>query len=180
MKKAGFLVLIASSLLVMAKRAAGQAQGDSPPVHVRSTFRFALAIPLKRAAHFFGPEGERCWAGSSWNPEFLYPQPGKDIEGAVFTVQHDTHKSVWVNTRFDLDAGRMQYVSFLPDTLVSIVDVQLATVDPSTTEVEVTYSRTALSSTANNKVVELGGSDKTSGPHWQSAIESCLKTQPPS
>lgn len=175
MKKARFLVLAAFNFLGMARCAVGQAGSDLLPVHVRNTFRFTLAIPLKKAAPFFGPEGERCWAGHSWNPEFLYPLPGKDIEGAVFTIQHDSHKSVWVNTRFDLDAGQMQYVSLIPDMHVSIVEVQLAAVDPSTTRVEVTYSRTALSPTANSKVIDLGSSDKTSGPHWQSAIEGCLK-----
>ena len=145
--------------------------------HVRHRFQFVVRAPLVRAAVLFGPNGERCWAGPNWNPEFLYPQPGKDTQGAVFTVQHGPHKSVWVNTVFDPVAGRMQYVSFTPETLVTTVEVRLTAVDPSNTNVEVTYARTALEAAANDEVEDLGRKDRESGPEWQRAIEQCLRTQ---
>jgi hypothetical protein len=147
------------------------------PAYVSNSFQFVVKAPLSRAAPLFGPEGERCWAGQHWNPEFLYPQPGKDVQGAVFTVQHGPHKSVWVNTLFDPVGGRMQYVSFIPDTLVSTVDVRLTVLDPLRTGVEVTYARTALDAAANDHVQAMGKSDRESGPEWQHAIESCLTTQ---
>jgi hypothetical protein len=46
--------------------------------------------PFAKAAPLFGPEGERAWAGKHWNPEFIHPQPARDVEGAVFTIQHGT------------------------------------------------------------------------------------------
>jgi len=144
------------------------------PTHVSHRFQFVVRAPLVRAAVLFGPNGERCWAGPNWNPEFLYPQPGKDTEGAVFTVQHGHHKSVWVNTLFDPAAGRMQYVAFIPEKLVTTVEVRLAAVDSSNTDVEVTYARTALDSSANDEVEALGRKDSESGPEWQRAIEKCL------
>jgi len=147
------------------------------PVHVRNSFQLLVRAPLARAATLFGPEGERCWAGPHWNPEFLYPQPGKDVQGAVFTIQHGPHKSVWVNTLFDPSAGRMQYVSFIPETLVSTVDVRLTAVDLSSTSVKVTYARTALDAAANAEVEALGKRDRESGPEWQQAIEKCLATR---
>ncbi len=150
---------------------------EAAPAHVRNSFRFTVQAPLSRAAPLFGPEGEKCWAGEYWAPEFLYPQPGKDVEGTVFTVQHGPHKSVWVNTLFDLNSGRMQYVSFVPDTLVFTVDVRLTPIGPSITSVTVTYVRTALSTDANDHVQALGVSDGESGAHWQEAIEGCLGKQ---
>jgi hypothetical protein len=144
------------------------------PAHVRNSFQFVVRAPLSRAAPLFGPEGERCWAGPHWSPEFLYPQPGKDIQGAVFTVQHGPHTSVWVNTLFDPAAGRMQYVAFIAGAHVSTVDVRLTALDPSSTSVAVTYARTALDVTANDDVRAMGTSDSESGPHWKQAIESCL------
>lgn len=147
------------------------------PAHVLNSFQFVLRAPLSRAAPLFGPEGERCWAGQHWNPEFLYPQPGKDVQGAVFTVQQGPHKSVWVTTVFDQAGGRMQYVSFVPGTLVSTVDVRLTALDASSTRVEVTYARTALDAAANDHVLGMGKSDRESGPDWQQAIESCLTGQ---
>jgi hypothetical protein len=79
-----------------------------------------------------------------------------------------------VNTLFDPAAGRMQYVAYIPETLVSTVDVRLTAVDPSSTSVEVTYARTALGAAANDDVETLGKRDRESGPQWQRAIESCL------
>jgi hypothetical protein len=144
------------------------------PVHVSNSFALTVHAPLSRAAILFGPDGERCWAGERWNPEFLYPQPGKDVQGAVFTVQHGPHKSVWVNTVFDTVGGRMQYVSFIPDAVVSTIDVRLTSVDPSSTRVDVTYARTALDAAANDDVEAMGKRDRESGPEWEQAIAKCL------
>jgi hypothetical protein len=150
------------------------AQTDARPAHVTNSFHFVVAASWSRAAAFFGPEGERCWAGEHWNPMFLYPLPAQDIQGAVFTVQHGPHKSVWINTLFDPIGGRMQYASFIPDTLVFTVDVRLSVLTLSTTKVEVTYVRTALDAAANEDVVALGRRDAENGPEWQQAIERCL------
>ena len=145
------------------------------PAHVSNHFHFLVHATLSSVVPLFGPDGERSWAGDEWNPEFLYPQPGKDILGAVFTVQQGHHKSVWINTLFDVARGRMQYVSFVADAMVSTVDVQLTAVDPLTTSVEVRYVRTALNASANDEVQGLGKSDRQRGRHWQDAIDTYLR-----
>lgn len=71
----------------------------------------------------------------------------------------------------------MQYVSFVPGTLVFIVDVRLTLISPSTTSVDVTYTRTALDTVANVEVESLGQRDRESGPIWQQAIQGCLSGQ---
>jgi hypothetical protein len=147
------------------------------PVHVDNSFQFLVNAPLSVAAPLFGPEGERGWAGDGWDPQFLYPQPGKDVQGVVFTVKQGKHASVWVATLFDLAGGRMQYVSVVPGIRVSIVDVHLTARDALTTSVEVRYVRTALDVSANEEVQALGESDRQEGPHWQEAIESYLRGQ---
>lgn len=96
----------------------------------------------------------------------------------MFTLQHGGRKSLWVNTLFDVAGGRMQYVSFVPGTLVFTVDVRLTSVNPSITRVEVTYARTALDAAANDEVQTMAMSDRENGPHWRQAIESCLGNHP--
>ena len=172
MRGARWVLGLLASILMICSNASSQ---DRTPVQVRSSFHFELSVPLARAAPLFGPEGERCWAGEQWNPEFVYPQPGRDIEGAVFTIQHGTHKSVWVNTLFDLAAGRMQYVSFIPDVLVSTIEVRLTALNPTSTRVDVTYIRTALSADANDHVQVLAANSGTSGKEWKKAIQECLE-----
>jgi hypothetical protein len=146
----------------------------TPAAHVSNTFQFVVQAPLERAAPLFGAEGERCWAGKHWDPKFLYPQPVRDVPGAVFTVRHGPHDSVWVNTVFDLTAGRMQYVAFIPDSLVSTVEVHLTAAGPRTTNATVTWTRTALDAALNDDVAAMGKQDEESGPDWQRSIASCL------
>jgi hypothetical protein len=156
------------------------AQTSPAPVHVTNSFHFIVPAPLSQAAPLFGPEGERCWTGPHWNPEFLHPQrvkdhPFHDQQGAVFTIQNGPHKSVWVNTLFDLANGRMQYVAFTPGALVSTVEVRLTPLTASTTGVEVTYARTALDPAANVDVEAIGAADRENGPKWQQSIEASLR-----
>jgi hypothetical protein len=54
------------------------------------------------------------------------------------------------------------------------VDVRLSAVDPTHTEVEVTYARTALNAAINDEVEAMGARDRENGPEWQEAIEKCL------
>jgi len=143
-------------------------------VHVSNTFRFEVAAAVNRVAPLFGPEGERSWAGKDWNPEFLYPQPAKDVQGAVFQVRHGERMMVWVNTVFDLPNGRMQYVAFIDNVAVTTVDVRLTSEDAAHTAVDVTYTRTALQPAANDEVRALGESDRRKGPEWQKGVEAGL------
>ena len=157
------------------------AQAVTPPpvelAHVSNTFRFVVDQPVSRMGPLFGPEGERTWAGKHWNPEFLYPAAAKDIQGAVFTVRHGPHNSVWVNTLFDLDGGKIQYVYFIPNALVTTIDVKLTPNQASGTSVEVTYTRTAIDASANEDVRAMGDEDRGSGPHWKRDIEAALSEQ---
>jgi hypothetical protein len=154
--------------------AAGLETVQATPAHVSNRFRFEVHAPMARVAPMFGPAAEREWAGEHWKPEFLYPRPDADVQGAVWTVSHGDVKAVWVNTIFDLAAGRMQYVCFFPDAMVFTVDVRVTALYAATTAVEVTYVRTALTAEANEHVRELGKKDAASGPEWKEAIEGYL------
>ena len=165
------LCLIAIGVPLYCQDAASR---EADLAHVRNTFQLTVKAPYKDAALLFGPNGERGWAEGNWDPHFLYPLPGRDVEGAVFTVQHGSHRAVWVNTAMDLDGRHFQYVYFIPDVMVTTIDVRFEFQDADTTKVRVVYERTALTSQANEHVRELGESDRTSGPDWQKAIERYL------
>jgi hypothetical protein len=147
---------------------------SQPAAHVSHSFAFAMNAPLPDAAPLFGPEGERAWAGDDWNPQFVFPVPARDVEGAVFTLRHGEHTAVWVNTLFDLSGGRMQYVYVLGDLLVTTIDVRLHAIDAAHTKVDVTYVRTALQPEANEHVAALGKHDGEQGRVWEKAINAYL------
>jgi hypothetical protein len=143
--------------------------------HVSNSFSLTVNASMHVAAPLFGPVGERAWAGDDWNPQFLFPASARDVEGAVFTVRHGGHTSLWVNTLFDLGGGRMQYVSVLDDLLVSTIDVRLHAIDAAHTKAEVTYVRTALRQEADEHVISLGKHDREQGKVWEASINAHLQ-----
>jgi hypothetical protein len=143
-------------------------------MHVSTSFDLVVHAPYAKTAPLFGPEGERPWAGKHWNPEFLHPQPAADIEGAVFTIQHGPYKAVWVNTLFDLEARHFQYVYFMPDLMVTVIDVRFKPEGADVTGVNVVYTRTALTPEGNEHVAAMSEGDKTAGKDWQKGIDDYL------
>jgi hypothetical protein len=148
-----------------------------PPsrTHVSNSFGFTVNATMRDAAPLFGPEGERVWAGDDWNPQFVFPVPARDVQGAVFTVRHGEHTAVWVNTLFDVEGGRMQYVYVLADLLATTIDVRLHPIDAAHTGVDVTYVRTALRPEADEHVLSLGKHDSEQGKEWADAINAYLQ-----
>lgn len=148
----------------------------APLLHVSTSFDLVVHASYAKTAPLFGPDGERAWAGKHWNPEFIHPQPAHDEEGAVFTVQHGPLKAVWVNTLSDMDARHFQYVYFLTDLMVTVIDVRFNPAAPDVTGVNVVYTRTALTSEGNEHVTAMSEGDKTAGKDWQKAIDEYLAT----
>jgi len=85
MNAAHIFIALAAAIPALAQTSATLARS-------RASFDLIVHQPYPEAAKLFGPEGERAWAGSHWNPEFLHPQPAADVEGAVFTIQHGSMK----------------------------------------------------------------------------------------
>jgi hypothetical protein len=150
-------------------------------LHLSTSFDLVVHAPFGEAAKLFGPEGERAWAGKHWNPQFIHPETPADVEGAVFTVRHGSLNAVWVTSLADLDARHFQYVYFIPDLMVTVIDVRFKNIGADSTGVNVVYTRTAIASEGNEHVKAMNEVDKSSGKEWQQAIDDYLahaKTSP--
>ena len=113
-------------------------------MHVEHTGRFMLPVPLRDALPFFSPEGERAWV-PGWEPEYLHPlQPSNEV-GTIFRTQHHGEETLWVVLQYDPVAGLATYGRFTPESRIGTVHVQCEEVEPSRTQVTVTYALTALS-----------------------------------
>jgi hypothetical protein len=149
-----------------------------PLAHVRNRFELTVQAPYEIAAPLFGPLAERSWAGEDWDPQFIYPHPPKDREGAVFSVRHGSHQSIWVNTAFDMKDRHFQYVYFVSDVMVTVIDLRFLPLDSAKTKVSVVYERTALSPEANDHVEKLGSIDRGTGKQWEKAVNDYLRKKP--
>jgi hypothetical protein len=179
MKTAMLIVLVAGALGVLAflYRHHYRADSGGPVAHVRNEFEFTVHAPYRVAAPLFGPEGERGWSDGHWDPRFLYPQPAQDTQGAVFTIRHGHRQAYWINTSFDVEARHFQYVYFIPEAMVVLIDVRFAELDPANTKVNVAYERTALTPEANEHVRDAGNADRENGKEWGTAINDYLAKQ---
>jgi hypothetical protein len=168
MKSLLLLLVVASARL-----ASGQAASSKPEnlLHTQTRFTLQVPAPYREAAPLFGPLGERAWAGTHWDPKFIFPLPAKDLEGAVFTVKHGPFRAVWVNTAFDLAGRHFQYVYFLPDVMVTTIDVRFEPVKVDSTRVDVVYTRTSLTEAGNEPVAAMTEGDRGAGADWQRAID---------
>jgi len=175
LRAAGMYIALAGvTMMHVAKAQTSTDAVQEKNAHVVNTFHFEVAASMAQVAPLFAPEAERRWAGEHWNPVFAHPQPGSDVQGAVWTIRHGEVDSVWVNTLFDVAGGRMQYVAVVGNQFTMTVDVRVTVLQERRTSVEVTYARTALDRAANQRVIELGQQDRESGPEWQHGLEAAL------
>jgi hypothetical protein len=165
---------------VFAASAFGQSATPTPQLlRTQTAFDIVVHLPYAEAAPLFGPEGERPWAGKHWNPQFIYPHPAHDEQGAVFTIHHGPVTAVWVNTLFDLEARHFQYAYFIPDIMVTTIDVRFTPTDANNTSVHVVYTRTALTPEGNDHVATFTNTDKSAAHDWQQAIDTYLASRNP-
>jgi hypothetical protein len=163
----------------IAMPALAQTPAAQPLLHLSTSFDLVVHASYARTAPLFGPEAERAWAGSHWNPQFIQPQPAADVEGAVFTIQQGPLNAVWVNTIFDLEARHFQYVYFLPDLMVTVIDVRFQPTTDDATGVHVVYTRTAITPAGNQHVAAMNEGDKSAGIEWQQTIDQYLAGNKP-
>ena len=153
----------------------GSTAGAGTPAHSRSEFDFTVDAACGAVAPLFGAYGERAWGGDNWKPEFLHPTPPRDVAGAVFTLKHGLHKSLWITPVFDLQNRHIEHVYVVPDVMIVLIDIKFSAESPSVTRVDVVYERTALKADANSRVAELASQDAVKGKEWKSAVAVYFK-----
>ena len=146
-------------------------------LHTHEQFEFVAHATVDVVRPLFGADAERAWA-PDWNPIFIWPEQPADQQGMVFEVAHGDRTAIWVNTCFDPVANRVQYVYVLPDIVVTVITLRLTPTGPST-QVTVTYERTALSDSANELVKNMASHDRLSGPEWGKQINEHLRRRLP-
>ncbi|MGI8959460.1 MAG: hypothetical protein ACR2IV_06835 [Bryobacteraceae bacterium] len=140
--------------------------------HARSEFRFSVDLPYDVTAPLFGALEEQKWA-PEWKPQFLYPDPPADQEGAVFRVDYSpSQSSIWTTSVFDLASGHIQYVLVLDHVVLTRIDIRLASASAQKTDVSVVYERTAIHPNANEDVRNLASEDAAKGEEWKAAIDA--------
>ena len=152
---------------------AGSEEPPQPLAHSHEEFSLTVRAPYDKAFPLFGAHEERKWA-KGFEPHFLHPSPAHDEEGMIFTWKLGAIPSVWANTAFDADSGHVQYVYFVNDVMVTLIDIHLTKANASETKVTVAYERTALKPEANGLVSQQAKDDRNRGSEWGNMFNEYL------
>ncbi len=154
------------------RAAPGRPPGER--THTERSFEFTAEAPMSVVAPLFGAHEERLWA-PGWEPRFIWPTPAEDRTGMVFTVSGRHGKAVWINTRFDPEAGCIQYAYVIEGTMSTLITLSLAP-QAAHTHVVVVYQRTSLSAHSDALVEQMAEQDGQAGPEWAAQINTYLGT----
>ena len=146
---------------------------NTPLAHTHEEFSVIVKAPYEQAFPLFGAHEERKWA-KGFDPLFVHPSPARDQQGMVFTWKLGGDPSVWTNTAFDPASGHVQYVYFVNDTMVTLIDIHLTKAGAAETRVDVVYERTALRPEANELVTQQAKADRNRGTEWAEMINGYL------
>jgi hypothetical protein len=170
-----FALLAAVAGVVTSSVTQAQASDTLRPTHTHEAFSFVVAAPYAEVFPLFGAYEERKWA-VGFEPKFLHPVPAHDQPGTVFTTVQEDMPRVWVNTAFDVATGHVQYVYWIADLMVALIDIHVTRSGINETKVDVAYERTALRPETNERVVRMAQADANSGPRWAELINSYFAT----
>jgi len=114
-----------------------QQVSHSTTIHVNATPDETL--PLFTAA------GERLWI-KEWDPTYIYPESGEPQQGMIWkTTNHANIDEIWVTVTYDMARHIATYVKWSPESNVTRIDIRCRPIDDARTQVQVTYTVTALS-----------------------------------
>ena len=168
-----FSLLAAVAGVVASSATPAQATDTAKPAHTHEAFSFVVSAPYVDVFPLFGAHEERKWA-VGFEPKFIHPTPAHDQPGMVFTTVQDDASRVWINTTFDATTGHVQYVYWIADLMVALIDIHVTRPGINETKLDVVYERTALRPEANEQVVRMSQADANSGPRWSEMINGYL------
>ncbi len=146
-------------------------------MRVSQSHQLYFTAAIEEVFPLFTPVHEKRWA-VGWDPTIIYAKtPNVEEKGAVFTTQHhDEPLATWVISDYDVIDYRVQYVKFVPERYITLIEIQCSSAEKTT--VQVTYTLTALGEKGQDYVQNFTTAyfrhHQMEG--WQKAIEHYLKT----
>jgi len=107
--------------------------------------QFTLPVAASVAAALFTPEGERRWAGPSWNPVYAIPEAVSDDSepGTVFMTETDGTTAIWIVLERREDG--IHYARITPGSIAGTISVTWAeAASPNESRITVSYDVTSI------------------------------------
>jgi hypothetical protein len=138
---------------------------------------FTLPLPITSAVPLFTPEGERRWAGSSWDPVYAIPEAVGDgaAPGTVFTTESDGGAATWIVLERRDDG--VSYARVARGRIVGTITVRCSQEAEGETSVTVRYDVTSLGPEGVDFVQELEAGYDAFLEEWRREILASLESE---
>lgn len=136
---------------------------------------FTLPVSVEQAVPLFTPEGERRWAGPSWDPVYAIPGAAGDdsAPGTVFTTDSHGGAAIWIVLERRDDG--ISYARVAPGGIAGTIDVQCSPeASGGQTRVTVRYDVTSLGRDGVGLVEELESGYDAFLAEWRREILAAL------
>lgn len=146
----------------------------------RAIWKYTQAIEAPPATVFplLCPVREAEWL-DGWRYELVYSESGLVEPGCVFTTpgDHGEADTVWVVTRHDRAALRVEFARFTPENRVCTLAIRIEADGTQRSRVHITYVYTGLTETGD-RFVEAFGEDAflRAVQFWEKAMNHFLAT----
>jgi hypothetical protein len=97
------------------------------------------------------PVREKEWL-SGWDYTMIYSESGFAEKGCVFETDNDFGKYQWIITKHDIDNCEIQFVKFVYDKLVVIIDLNLFDGDNCESYCDIKYTFTIIDEALVEKI----------------------------
>lgn len=139
-----------------------------------ATHTIRIAAPVGTCQRFFTPAGEELWV-DGWRPNYQFPEDGRTEPGMVFTTGSGDDFTVWNLVDFDTQAHYARYARVTPALRAGFVEVRCTAVDAHHTDVQVTYTLTALTDQGDASLAAFQGDAYVAMiEDWKTAIDARL------
>ena len=121
------------------------------------------------------PVRECEWV-NGWDPDLVLTRSGVAELECVFVTSAQPSNAVWMVTRYEPEAGRIELVKLIPDVVVARISIQLTDAAEGSTAA-ISYSYTSLGTLGNLVLNEFTEDDFTSFMEtWEAELNHFLAT----
>lgn len=138
-------------------------------VTVQASIVLHLVAPPAAAFSLFDPVNETRW-DPQWKPVLL----GSSVQqGLVFLTADERGRAVWLLDRYEPQVYSLRYV-VTGEHILDQIDISLRADGADASVATVTYTRTSLESSADERVRHFAQHFPLQAPHWEAAINGAL------
>ena len=114
-----------------------------PPTRASHSYVQKIKAPPERVFPLLCPVREADWV-PDWDPVAVYSHGGYAELDCVFVTRTQEDEAVWMITRYEPEAGRVEMVKVTPGVTACQLRITLTASSQGGTDAEVTYTHTAL------------------------------------